>query len=481
MGSGVGQGVCSGGYLEVRAILAKVGPGVYETAFRPPKPVRAGSSPESTMAGSPSGKTSDVVTLLQHPMRRLAFLCLMYVAQGLPFGFVTVALAAHLAAHGATTSAIGGVVAMAVLPWSFKWGWGPLVDSGRCAPLGRRRPWIMLAQALMIITAAPLAWVPIGDTGMVAWLVCLHNAFVGLQDVAVDALAVDVLEGADRERASGMMYGSAIFGTFLGGAGLGIVAGRFGLATAVWTMVAAQAGILAVVVACRERPGDLLLPGMGRSRPAEAGESSSARPGFVGMTRALLRAMTRPRALRAAAGAFAGKVLPQTLALLMTVHLIEVQGWTQERYAAVTGGGGILLGLVAAVGGGFLAGSVGPRRTAILANGLLGAVWIAFALAAGSWSRTDVVFGWVASDAICQAVATVAMFAIFMRVASPAVAATQFTASMALMNLATTAGAWLAGPIGTFCDVPTAFLAAGFLQPLAGFLLPPDRTEAATG
>ena len=415
-----------------------------------------------------------MAALLEHPRRRLAFLCLMYVAQGLPFGFVTVALAAHLAAHGATTAAIGGVVAMAVLPWSFKWAWGPLVDSGRCATLGRRRPWIMLAQTLMILTAAPLAWVPIGDTGLLAWLVCLHNAFVGLQDVAVDALAVDVLEGADRERASGMMYGSSILGTFFGGAGLGIVAGLFGLGTAVGAMVAAQAVILTVVVACRERPGDALLPGMRRRTGGEAPSDSRTRPGIAGLTRALLRAMARPPALRAAVGAFACKVLPQTLAVLMTVHLIDVRGWTQERYAAVTGGAGILLGLVAAVGGGFVAGRFGPRRTAIIANAALGGVWIAFAWSASGWGRSDVVFGWVASDAICQAVATVAMFAIFMRVASPAVAATQFTASMALMNLATTAGSWLAGPIGAACDVPTAFFVAGLVQPLAGFLLPRD-------
>ena len=411
--------------------------------------------------------------LLHHPIRRLAFLCLMYVAQGLPYGFVTVALAAHLAAHGATTAAIGGVVAMAVLPWSFKWAWGPLVDSGRCAALGRRRPWIMLAQTLMIVTAAPLAWVSIGDTVALAWLVCLHNAFVGLQDVAVDALAVDTLEGGDRERASGMMYGSSIFGTFLGGAGLGIVAGQIGLAAAVALMVATQVLILAVVVCCRERPGDALLPGMA-ARSADAPRERHASQGIVGLAQALLRAMARPPALRAAAGAFACKVLPQTLAVLMTVHLIDVRGWTQARYAAVTGGGGILLGLVAAIGGGFLAGRLGPRRTAILANGLLGLVWIAFAWAAGGWGRSDVVFAWVAGDAICQAAATVALFAIFMRVAAPHVAATQFTASMALMNLATTAGSWLAGPIGAAWDVPAVFLVAGLVQPLAGFLLPPD-------
>lgn len=420
-------------------------------------------------------------TLVDRSEVRLAFLCLLYAAQGLPFGFVTVALAAYLAAHGASTTAIGGVVAMAVLPWSFKWAWGPLVDSGRFAALGRRRPWIMLAQCLMIATAAPLAWVPVDRVTALAWLVCLHNVFVGLQDVGVDALAVDMLEGPERERASGLMYGSSILGTFLGGAGLGLVTARAGLATAVAVMIAAQVLILGVVVALRERPGDVCLPGLRHAAGRQVEMPRPARPGVVGIARALVRAMAAPRALRAAVGAFAMKILPQTLAVLMTVHLIDVRGWSQERYATVTGGVGILLGLVASVAGGFVSSRIGPRRTAIASNVALGASWITFGAAAAFWDRTDVVFGWVVADTVCQAAATVALFAIFMRVAAPAVAATQFTASMAVMNLATTAGAWLAGPVGAACGTPTAFLVAGCLQPILGWLLPPDIGKEPTG
>lgn len=400
----------------------------------------------------------------------------MYLAQGLPFGFVTVALAAHLATDGATTGEIGRVVAMAVLPWSFKWAWGPLVDSGRLAALGRRRPWIMIAQMFMVVTAAFLAWVPTGQTVNLSWMVCLHNVFVGLQDVAVDALAVDMLEGKDREQASGMMYGSSILGTFLGGAGLGMITAWFGIAAAIATMVAMQVAFLTVAVLVRERPGDAWLLG----RITAEDTHRATQPSITGMARTLGRAMVRPPALLAATGAVAMKILPQTLAVLMTVHLIDVRGWTQERYATVTGGGGVLLGLFASIAGGFVASRVGPRRTAVAANALLGAVWIVFGMLVGRWDQAGVVFGWVAMDTICQSMTTVALFALFMRVASPNVAATQFTASMALMNLATTAGSWLAGPIGDICDVATAFLIAGFLQPLTGFLLPRDLAAAAS-
>ncbi len=402
-----------------------------------------------------------MVSISRHPRLRLAFLCLLYVGQGIPYGFVTVALAAHLAAHGATAAAIGGVIAMAVLPWSFKWAWGPVVDSGRLSAFGRRRPWIALAQLAMIATAAAIAFVPTNDTSLLGWVLLVHNVFVGLQDVAVDALAVDQLEGADRERASGMMYGSAYVGTFLGGAGLGIVTARAGLPAAVAVMTVAQAIIFITVLAVPETSRDDRAAGL------------AARPlAPLTMLRRLVRAMVEPVALRAAIAAFLLKVPPAVLSVLVMVQLIERFEWTQERYASVTGGVGVLLGLVAAVAGGFIAARIGPRRAVLGASLLLGIAWVAFGLVSHAWNRTDAVLAYVAADTICQAAASVALFAIFMRVASPAVAATQFTASMAIMNLATSTGSWLAGPIGDRIDTPTAFILAGVLLPMIAWLVP---------
>jgi len=415
-----------------------------------------------------------MLSLADHPRLRLAFLCLLYVGQGIPHGFVTIALAAHLAAGGASAAAIGGVIAMAVLPWSFKWAWGPLVDSGLLAAFGRRRPWLILAETMMILTAAAIALVPETDTATLGWVILLHNVFVGLQDVGVDALAVDQLEGRDRERASGMMFGSAYVGTFLGGAGLGIVTARFGLATAIAAMTAAQGVLLAAVLAVREHSAAAAAPTHDDAAPRAA-------LGPLAMLRALARAMLAPQPLRAAVAAFLLKVPPAVLTVLVMVELIERCGWSQERYSAVTGGAGVLLGLVAAVAAGFLAGGFGPRPTAIVASVALGLSWIAFGLAAPWWNSTRVVFGVVAADTVCLAATSVALFSIFMRVASPAVAATQFTASMAIMNLATSTGSWLAGPIGDLIDTPTAFLTAGVLQPLLGCLTPGGAGANASG
>ena len=396
------------------------------------------------------------------------------MAQGIPYGFVTVALAAWLAGRGGSAAeAVGTVIALAVLPWSFKWAWGPVVDSGLFASLGRRRPWLLLAQAMMVVTGLLLA-LSGGDTARLGWLVLLHNVFVGLQDVAIDALAVDMLEGKQRERASGMMFGAAYAGTILGGAGLGLVMARHGLTAAVIVMAAIQAATFVVVLLVRERPGDLLLPAFG------AASAAAARPAALAPTRllgGLAVAMVRPAALRTGVGAVMLKVLPAMLYVIMTVRLFGELGWTEARFAEVSGGFGNLVGFLAAVAAGFLAASLGPKTVLVAADSILAASWILLAAVPRLWEHEMTIWVWFGIHEGCLAFVSVSLFALFMRVSTPAVAATQFTASMALMNLATSFGSWLSGPVSASLDAPTAFLVAGLLQPLGALLVPDARGD----
>ena len=414
------------------------------------------------------------VTLATRPLLRLVFCCAIYVAQGIPFGFVTVALAAWLANHGGGENAVGTIIAMAVLPWSFKWLWGPVVDSGLFGALGRRRPWLILAQTMMIVTALLLLRAG-GDTALLGWLVLLHNVFVALQDVAIDALAVDMLEGNQRERASGMMYGSSYVGTMLGGAGLGLVMASYGLPTAVLALAAIQAVTLAAVLAIRERPGDRFF--FGWSQASQAAAPAPHGLGPMALLSRLAIAMVRSAALRTGVGAVLMKILPALLSVTMTVQMFKHLGWTEAGFAEVSGGFGNLLGLGAAVAAGFLAAFIGPKTTAVAANSILAASWILLAAKPSLWEYEMTIYVWFGIYEACLAFMSVSLFALFMRVSTPAVAATQFTASMALMNLATSYGSWLAGPVSGFLDAPTTFLVAGLLQPLGALLLPDVRSS----
>ena len=141
-------------------------------------------------------------TLSEDRWLRIGALCGLYVAQGIPFGFVTIALVAHLADRGVSTADIGAVIAMTSLPWTFKFLWGPFIDRFSFPAMGRRRPWILFAQTAMATTLAVMIFVPdlADNVRVVVWLVCLTNVFASLQDVAVDALAVDLLPASERGR-----------------------------------------------------------------------------------------------------------------------------------------------------------------------------------------------------------------------------------------------------------------------------------------
>jgi len=84
----------------------------------------------------------------------------LYVAQGIPYGFVTVTFASYLAEQGKPVAAIGTITALSTLPWAFKWVWGPLIDRWGFPAMGRRRPWILGAQFGMILSILAMALVP---------------------------------------------------------------------------------------------------------------------------------------------------------------------------------------------------------------------------------------------------------------------------------------------------------------------------------
>lgn len=133
--------------------------------------------------------------LSERRILRFATLFLLYVAQGLPVGLFDLALPGWLAQNGASAAVIGGVIAMNVLPWTFKLAYGFVMDRYAFLAMGRRRPWIIAAQfglfaALVALAVADPGVQAVGLIGALAFAIGLASA---VQDVAVDGLAIDIL------------------------------------------------------------------------------------------------------------------------------------------------------------------------------------------------------------------------------------------------------------------------------------------------
>lgn len=394
---------------------------------------------------------------------RIGTLCALYVAQGIPYGFVTIALAAYLAARGASTAEMGSILAMTSLPWTFKFLWGPLIDRFGIPAMGRRRPWILFAQTAMALTLGVMIFIPdlAARVPLVVALVCLINVFASLQDVAVDALAVDLLPPDERGRAVGLMYGASYGGAFVGGACIGWVIAGQGLRAGLIVQIALILGIMAVPLLIRERPGEKLMPWTaGEARSDVDHERATSSRKLISL---LGRAFRARAAWLSAILALVSKAALGVSTTVIVVISVQELRWTEKFYAEVQGVA-VWFGLCGSIFGGFLADKMGGARLAAAATVSLGAMWIVFGMIESSWADARIVSWMIWGEHLLFSVFVVSLFAVFMGVSWRAVAASQFTAYMALQNLSNTVGAKGAGALDAMLGSGQIYIALGAAQ-----------------
>ena len=211
------------------------------------------------------GQNNLMTTMFGSVSAKSLTLCALYTAQGVPSGFISFTLIAYLAQQGFSAAEIGNMLFWVYLPWVFKFLWGPFVDNYHYLPMGRRRPWILSAQAGMVATVLLIAVVPDIENkiALLTALLFFHNCFASLQDVAVDGLAVDILSPEEFGRINGFMFGAKRFGTMIGGAGIGYFMGKYasiGITEGLLLTVPILLLIMCLPAFIRERPGEKLFP-----------------------------------------------------------------------------------------------------------------------------------------------------------------------------------------------------------------------------
>jgi PAT family beta-lactamase induction signal transducer AmpG len=379
---------------------------------------------------------------------RMAAFFLLYMTEGIPLGFTATAVATQMRRHGLGPAEIGAFVGSLYVPWAFKWAVGPIVDTLTVSRFGRRRFWILVTQTLMIVTL--LVAMPVDfahQLKLFTALVFLHNVFGATQDVAIDALAVNVLPESERGTANGFMFSGAYVGQAVGGSGVLFLTPLMGFSNTFIVVCAWIAMVtLFVTLPLREPP----------SPPRPPGEDSGlARAGreIVTFVKDAARAFVGTRA--AMVGVLFA-VLPggaYALGLALQSNLAVEFGLNDTQVGALNLWSSVIAA-ACCVAGGWLSDRFGRRGT--LAWTMAATAIPTLALA---WSMKE--YGWLHALAPdmpnrpVPAVAMVQMFwasvlvynvfqglyygirsALFMDVTTPRVAATQFTAYMALMNWA---------------------------------------------
>ncbi|MFP6618614.1 MAG: MFS transporter [Pirellulaceae bacterium] len=213
-------------------------------------------------ASTPAG--GNVMTLVESRPKRLTILCALYLAQGIPWGFMDITLVNYLIDSGVTVGEAAKVASFILLPWAFKLIWAPLIDTVTIRSMGRRRSWIIGAQVMMALTLIGILMVPdiTKDLTMLGWMFFIHNIFASLQDVSTDALAVDILPAEEQGQANGMMWASKLVG--YGGGGYlfaELIRNTDGsIQLAVMVQIALLAAIMILPMLWLERPGEKRFP-----------------------------------------------------------------------------------------------------------------------------------------------------------------------------------------------------------------------------
>lgn len=366
------------------------------------------------------------MSLAERRWLRLATLTLLFFAQGIPWGFFAITMPAYAAERGLGEAGVGALMAMSYWPYVFKFLGGPLVDSFTIPRLGKRRPWIVFAQLMMAVTAAGLFAIddPSSQIGLLSWLILAHTIFNALQNVAVDALAIDLLPPDERGKANGLMYGAKYAGGIVGGAGMGAVIAWRGFHTAIVIQVVILLAIAVVPLLVKERSG-------------EAPKHASAREVMTTLTQVFrLRAPLLCALLMVLANLASGVL--QTVAPVLFMHHLH---WDQAKYTEITGGPGLAIGAIGATIAGFLADKLGHRRLVVLATCAMGAGWLVFALGQAYWNDTRFVYTLFFIEPLSQSILTVALYTLCMDASVKRTAATQFAAFTSLVNLSTILGA----------------------------------------
>jgi len=414
--------------------------------------------------------------ILKTRIGRLLGFFMLYMGEGLPQGFTGTAVALEFKRMGMNGAAIGTFLATIMLPWTWKWVMGPLVDNLHLKRFGRRKQWIVATQVGMILTlSAAILLFPDSSTAadgtriitglaLFSTVLLAHNIFAASQDVAIDALACTALAEDERGVANGLMFAGAQTGAAIGGSGVIFLKAAFGFQMASLLAPLLLIGILFMVVLLIFEHHIPNIFSDGKPQPEEIPRALfrhalreillylgivlrvffMTRRGFLGLVLAVIP--------------FGGMALSLTVSTVLTPTI-----GMNDNEIATLGLASSAVFTICCMAGGFLSDRYGRKLTLawFSVGTLLPTLWMGWRLhsegwtmpvgasADGTWPRHEVLIHawWMASmvyslfNGLMYGIRT----AFFMDVVEPRIAATHFTACMALLNLSTVYSYWWQG------------------------------------
>nr|WP_315209270.1 AmpG family muropeptide MFS transporter [uncultured Albidiferax sp.] len=373
---------------------------------------------------------------------------------GLPLLLVLGTLGFWLREAGIDRTTIG-YLSWVGLAYGFKWVWAPLVDHVPIPLLtrllGRRRSWLLLAQAAIMLGLVGMASTdPQVDLNRVVWCALAVAFGSATQDIALDAFRI---ESANTERqaalAAAYQTGYRLAMIWAGAGVLWLaaraeVAGTTGYQPGAWQtaylVMAASMLVGVVTVLVSREPVRIAMP-------AARNAAEWLRGVLIEPFADFLRRY-KGQALLILALIAVYRISDVVMGIMANPFYVDM-GYTKDEVAAVTKIFGVIMTLVGAFVGGVLSMRLGVMRVLMLGAVLSSATNLLFAWL-GSVGHDLHALVWVVSaDNLAGGIASAAFIAYLSSLTNVQYSATQYALFSSMMLLAPK---WLAGFSGRFVD-----------------------------
>ena len=393
--------------------------------------------------------------LANSPRIRYTTGSMMYFAQGIPYGLLSITIPAWLASQGVSAADIGSYLAVIILPWAFKLVTGPFMDRYQFRPMGKRRPWVLGAQLGLSLSLLALMLIenPAEQIGLLMLIGVLINSFAATQDVAVDGMSIDLTPVREQGRLNAFMsFGKAI-GWGVTSAVSGFLLMNFGMQVTAIVAAAVSTLVFLSFAAVLENEGERKLPWSAGKAATKRQQSASFGAVFSGVNKVL---WTRTSVVIMLIMFFDGLVSGFGHAL-MPIAAVNLFGFTTQQWSQLVAVMG-LTGAVVALMLGPAIDRVGAKRILILTISLVGMHAILIAQTQSMWQDTLYIRAMLSFWVLMSPVVMVCIIALAMAICSSGNSATQFAIYMSVANLGHSAGSKIYGMISEQSSYVNSYL-----------------------
>jgi PAT family beta-lactamase induction signal transducer AmpG len=367
--------------------------------------------------------TATSLAPLQGRLRLFIVLAGLYLAQSIPSYLVVAAIPPIMREMGVSRTAIG-LISILMLPLVLKFLWAPQVDRLRPIARAHRAGWVLITQLAIVAAIVSLAFIDIRNVHAFLAIGMVLALLLSTQDIATDGYATKSLAARDRPIGNAIQGGAVAFGVVIGGTMSLVVYHHFGWQPMIAFVAVISLIPLAAAFAMRE------------DDPPPA--PTAPRPSLPAFLR-------RPDARRILIIALIYRASEGLVKAMEGPYMVD-QKVPLDVIGYLSGGSAVTAGLIGSGIAAFLLMRIGSGRVLVLLGTLRTICFLLFALHAfgvltGYWP----LFGAAAFQTLIRYMEIVALYSLFMAVASSDQPGTDFTVLACAQLLMYLVGSSLAG------------------------------------